>query len=132
MQGQTEPRLIAPAEGDFAKSAAWSLTIPAQSMDGLSDVYVRIGYAGDIARLYEGKKLLDDNFYDGAPWEIGLKRFSSGALEHKLEVEVLPMPKNDLIYLDTASWKKLGLKSQTARVDQIAIIPEYDVVMAVE
>jgi len=65
-------------------------------MQGLSDIFVKIRYSGDIARLYAGDHLLDNDFYNGRTWEIGLKRFLPQAFGKVLDVKVLPMPKNGL------------------------------------
>jgi hypothetical protein len=127
-----KPMPLAPQDSDFSQAAAWTLTIPTQSMAGLSDIYVRFQYAGDVARLYLDGDLLDDNFYDGQPWEIGLKRFLPAAFDQKLVFDVLPMPRNDLIYLDLSAWAKMNPAGQTAKVDALEILPEYEVVMASE
>jgi len=37
-------------------------------------ILLRITYKGDVARLYANGKLLNDNFYNGTPWMVGLDR----------------------------------------------------------
>jgi hypothetical protein len=129
VKGRKAPGPVAPEEGDFTGAAAWMLTIPKQSMDGLSDIYVRIHYAGDVARLYMDGQLLDDDFYNGRTWEIGLKRFLPGAFGQKLEVDVLPLPRNAPIYLDARAWKQMNSTGQTAKVTGVEVLPEYEVVV---
>ncbi len=120
----------APEDADFADSAAWSLKIPSQPMEGLSDIYLNIRYAGDVARLYEDGRLLDDDFYNGRAWEIGLKRFLPEAFGKKLEVDVLPLPRNAPIYLDARAWAQMNATGQTAKVMSVELLPEYEVVIA--
>ena len=79
----------------------------------LSDVFVKISYTGNEARLYEvkdgKKKLLLDHFYLGEdyPWEIGLKRFvSSGVDFSKLELEIKPLKKGEKIYIE--KWPEIS------------------------
>lgn len=129
VKGRKAPGPVAPKEGDFAGAAAWTLTIPKQSMDGLSDIYVRIHYAGDVARLYLDGRLLDDDFYNGRTWEIGLKRFLPGAFGQKLEVDVLPLPHHAPIYLDARAWRQMNAIGQTAKVTGVEVLPEYEVVL---
>jgi len=67
---------LAPADSDFDRAAEWRLFVVADALDGLSNLYLRIEYVGDVGRLYAGGQLLDDNFYNGTAWEIELKRFA--------------------------------------------------------
>ncbi|MBR1721237.1 MAG: beta-galactosidase, partial [Treponema sp.] len=79
----------------------------------LSDVFVKISYTGNEARLYEVKdgkrKLLLDHFYLGEdyPWEIGLKRFVSSDLDFsRLELEITPLKKGEKIYIE--KWPEIN------------------------
>ncbi|MGD0735372.1 MAG: beta-galactosidase [Terracidiphilus sp.] len=127
--GRDLPMPLAPAASDFAGAAAWSLQIPPQSMKGLSDIYLRIRYAGDVARLSQDGLLLDDDFYNGRPWEIGLKRFLPESFGKTLEVSVLPLPRKAPIYLDTRAWQPMNADGQTAKVFDVELLPEYEVVL---
>ncbi|HEY5212124.1 MAG TPA: hypothetical protein VIJ38_03790 [Acidobacteriaceae bacterium] len=48
---------------------------------------------GDIARISSRGKLLDDNFYDGTPWTIGLKRFLKSGAVKTLHLAIVPLRK---------------------------------------
>jgi len=120
---------LAPDEADFAGAAVWNLKIPAQSMTGLSDIYLRIRYAGDVARLSLDGRLLDDDFYNGRTWEIGLKRFLPDSFGKKLEVSVLPLPRQAPIYLDAHAWEPMNAEGQTGKVLGVELLPEYEVVL---
>lgn len=123
------PMPSAPEDADFAGSAAWTLKIPAQSMTGLSDLYLRTRYAGDVARLSLDGHLLDDDFYNGRTWEIGLKRFLPQAFGQKLELDVLPLTRDEPIYLDAHAWEPIDAAGQTAKVFSVELLPEYEVVL---
>ena len=41
----------------------------------ISNIFLKIAYTGDVARLSANGYLLDDNFNNGLPWMIGLRRF---------------------------------------------------------
>jgi hypothetical protein len=128
--GQGRPGVPrAPTEADFARAAAWRLKIPSQSMDGLSDIFLRIHYAGDVARLYRENVLLDDDFYNGRTWEIGLKRFLPSAFDTSLEVRILPLKRDFPIYLDAKAWEAIAASGQTAAAQPPELLPEYDVVL---
>jgi beta-galactosidase len=110
------PMPLAPQDSEFSSAAAWTLQIPTQSMNGLSDIYLRIRYAGDVARLSMDGHLLDDDFYNGRAWEIGLKRFLPEDFGKKLEVSVLPLPSKAPIYLDERAWEPMNAEGQTAKI----------------
>ncbi len=67
------------------------MTLPKNALDGLSDVFLNIHCFGDVARLHEGAQLLDDKFFNGSPWEVGLKRFTPQALTEGMELNVLSL-----------------------------------------
>jgi len=124
-----EGRAKVPEDAEFAGAAAWTLKIPAQSMTGLSDIFLRIHYAGDVARLSRDGHLLDDNFYNGRAWEIGLKRFLPESFGQKLEVDVLPLPQKAPIYLDARARALIGSQGETAKVTEVEALPEYEVIL---
>jgi hypothetical protein len=129
MSTQIKGRPLAPEDADFAGGAVWAFRIPFQPMRGLSDIYLRIRYAGDVARFYRDGRLLDDDFYNGRPWEIGLKRFLPGSFGKKLEISILPLPRNAPIYLDARAWEPISTEGQTVKVLGVEVLPEYEVIL---
>jgi hypothetical protein len=125
-----EPIVTVPPATAFRDSAEWDLTLPKQSLSGLSQVYLRLDYAGDIGRAYFGSTLVDDNFYNGLSWEIGLKRFVPQIFEEPLKIEVLPLSRREPIYLDRRAWGKIPADGSVAAVNSVAIVPEYETVLA--
>ncbi|MGD0829393.1 MAG: beta-galactosidase, partial [Terracidiphilus sp.] len=129
VEGRDGPMPQAPDEAEYAGAAAWRLTIPAQSMKGLSDIFLRVRYAGDVARLSMDGRLLDDDFYNGRAWEIGMKRYLPESFGKKLEVSVLPLPQKAPIYLDARAWQAINAEKQTAKVIAVELLPEYEVIL---
>ena len=74
-------------------------------------------------------RLVDDDFFNGRTWEIGLKRYLPAAFGKKMEVEVLPLPQKAPIYLDARAWAQMNPEGQTAKVAGIEALPEYEVVL---
>jgi hypothetical protein len=129
VDGRKGPMPLAPDGADFTGAAKWTLQIPSQPMNGMSDIYLRIRYAGDVARLSLDERLLDDDFYNGRTWEIGLKRFLPDVFGKKLEVSVLPLPRKAPIYLDARAWAPMNADGQTGKVLGVELLPEYEVVL---
>ena len=120
---------LAPPDAAFAQAAVWQLKIPAQSMHGLSDLFLRIPYVGDVARLTRSGALLDDDFYNGRVWEIGLKRFLPDVFDNPLEVRILPLRRDLPIYLDRKAWEPVPATGQVAAAQLPELLPEYEVIV---
>ena len=121
---------MAPSDADFGKAAVWRITLPEDAMQGLSDIFLDIHYAGAVARLYEGGRLLDDNFFNGTSWEIGIKRFAPEVLKDGMELKVLPLRKDAPIYMPKTTWPDFEGKSETSELRSVTAQPEYEIKMA--
>jgi len=80
-----------PAESAFQDASRWELRLPRQKLAGVSEIYLHMDYAGDIGRTRLADKLLDDNFFNGSAWEIGLTRFLPEIAGQPVQIEVLPL-----------------------------------------
>jgi hypothetical protein len=117
-----------PPDAAFANASTWQLQWQNPDTSGLSELLLQIDYSGDIARLRSTTDLLDDNFFNGLPWQIDLKRFStpSGPASAALTLQILPMPRISPIYLDHRAWSVLGPTHDTPRLIHATLIPEYE------
>jgi len=117
-----------PEETDFERAGIWRVTLPRDALRGLSDLFLDVNYVGDVGRLYGGPLLMDDNFFNGTPWEIGLKRFSSETLEKGLVLRILPLREDAPIYLPEGSRPNFGTRSEVTEVKTVTASPEYEVI----
>jgi beta-galactosidase len=90
---------VPPDDADFASAAIYQVRVPEDALKGVEDFRIRIDYTGDVARAYIGNRLIDDDFYSGHPWVIGLKRFGPEVLDKGLTLAILPMPKGSPIFI---------------------------------
>jgi hypothetical protein len=74
--------------------------------------------------------LIDDNFYNGEPWVIGLKRFAT-RLDAPLQLQVLPLRDDAPVYFDP-DYKPQFSGKQVAAVASITAVPEYEVVLRLQ
>lgn len=123
---------VATPPGDYDHADLWKLIVPKDGFDGLSDAFLRISYTGDAARLYAGRRLLDDDFYKGTVWEVGLKRFLGDVANGPLELKIQPLRKDAPVYLPAGAWPDFGPRIFVGTVRQIEIAPEYEVSVRVE
>ncbi|MGA9407518.1 MAG: glycosyl hydrolase 53 family protein, partial [Bacteroidota bacterium] len=126
------PVASAPDDSAFDKAGVWQMVLPEEMPSVLSDVFLDITYAGDVGRLYEHHRLLDDNFFNGTTWEVGLKQFGPAIWNNELELKILPLRKDAPIYLPENSWPEFADKSEIAAVKEIATSPEYEVKVSVQ
>jgi hypothetical protein len=114
----------APTDADFAAAAVWHVALPAA--DGHRRL-LRVHYAGDVARIYAGDRLLTDNFYNGTPFDVGLDGLSSTELAAGLTLKVLPLQRDAPIYMLDQSRPDFGGKDAVSRVDGVALIDRNEV-----
>ena len=128
---RTQPVAVVPDDAVIENtSATWSLTVPPTALEGVANVFLKIDYQGDLARLYHGTTLLDDDFANGLPWVIGLKRFARD-LATPLELRVMPLRSDAPVYFD-AGYKPVFTGKQVARLLHVTAIPEYEFILRPE
>lgn len=102
-----------PTDDDFDEAAVYTVNLLGTSRDGN---LLNIDYRGDVARLYADGKLIDDNFYNGRPFQYALWRLPEGCTQ--LEVRILPLQKDMPVYFPREADITPG-----EEIRQITIIP---------
>jgi hypothetical protein len=70
------------------------ITFPDHMAEGANDVFLRIKYTGDTGMCFVNGELVDDQFYYGHPWEIGLKKFYDKPQFKQMFFYFRPMTRN--------------------------------------
>jgi hypothetical protein len=112
---------MAPLEADFEAAARWSIQVPEVKTGTVDEFFLRIEYEGDVARLYSSNQLITDDFYHGAPWEIGMRNLTVAYLELK----VLPLRQDAPIYLAEGARPVIPKGGQVARLVKVQLVPQY-------
>jgi len=123
---------MAPPDSEFDKAAQWNIAIPKDFLTGVSDVFLEVEYAGDVARLSSHGRLLDDDFYNGKPWGIGLRRFADPIRQGSLDLSILPLREDAPIYLDERFRPNFGGEAQIDELKSLRLVPEYQFVIPIE
>jgi len=105
----------APTDAEFTNAAVWRITLPS-GLDLHTNPLLRIHYAGDIARLILNGRLIEDNFYSGRAFDLGLKRYAPEIFTGDLELQVLPLRRDAPIYLTDKARAALGMATSVATV----------------
>lgn len=100
-----QPIPMAPDATAFQHAAVWSLNLPPlPQTPQLAGAMLQIDYEGDVARLYAGTQLLDDNFWNGLPWKIGLGDVGvNTSARSTLQLRILPLSQNFPMYIERAA-----------------------------
>ena len=117
---------IAPADAAFQLAAArWNLRIQWPQEADISNIFLQVDYQGDVARLLAAGRLLDDDFYNGEAWRVGLRRYRTHAGVPPLTLEILPLRRDAPIFLEPAVRASLPHTPQVERLKEIRAIPQY-------
>jgi hypothetical protein len=116
---------VAPDAGDLPHAARWTITLPAHALDGLSELYLQADYQGDVARFSADSHLLTDNFYNGQPWTIGLRRFLDRQSSRAFELSILPLRKDAPVYFELTPPPPFTPDGQIVKLNRVQLIPEY-------
>lgn len=123
----TGPRqsVVAPAPELYGRSAAWRLSglpgLPTRWPAGVSELWLQLDVAGDVARLYRGLDLVDDHFDAGPPWEIALGRLAA----KELTLTVLPLRPDTPIYFAQGQRPRAADGGPVAELRGVRLVPEY-------
>jgi hypothetical protein len=115
---------IKPNDADFTNAAVWKIKLP-ENLDMRLDPILRIRYIGDVARIKLDGKLLDDNFYNGREFDLGLKRY--GILDGELRLEILPLRNAAPIFIEEKAKPDFGDAESLAKPLSAEIINRHEV-----
>ena len=123
-----KPVAAAPKPDDFAAAAVWRIKLPSDlEIDGEREVRLRLHYRGDVARVFIGDRFITDDFYNGRPFEIGLRRHAAelARSDGELRLLVLPLRRDAPIHLPDGAWPQAPGEPPVAALDDAALIIEY-------
>ncbi len=113
-----------PTEEEIEAAPRWQVRLPVDAFAGVSDLFLKIEYQGDIARFSSEGHLLTDDFYTGMAWCIGLKRFRRQVESGPLEIAVVPWRDRSKVILDDFVLE-MAAADHTARILKVTVQPEY-------
>jgi beta-galactosidase len=127
---------IEPKPESFSSAAAWKIGLPpaqlqkAWASKDVTEVLCEIDFVGDIGRLFSGTDLIDDWYYWGYGWQIGLKKFAAQIKsDPALTLSVLPLRADAPIYLPAEYRPDFFGKTQIARLNKVTLTPVYKLTM---
>jgi beta-galactosidase len=119
------PVALAPDDADFTNAAVWEIKLPAK-LDLKPHPLLRIHYVGDVARVTLNGKLLDDNFYNGRVFYLGLKRYAPEILHGDLRLEILPLRKDAPVYIPAEARPDFDKADSIVKLAGIEMVNRYE------
>jgi hypothetical protein len=119
-----------PVDSDFDAAAVWRITLPPDTSPD-RDLMLRFRYVGDVARLTLDGKLLTDNFYNGTPFDVGLKRYAPDIYTKELLLQILPLSNGAPIYLLDDAWPDFGGSDSHVELTGVDVIENHSVTLTV-
>ncbi|GAA4812529.1 beta-galactosidase [Streptomyces ziwulingensis] len=123
--GGSQGRASAPRDEDFDAAAGYRVAVPPEALSGEGEVLLRLAYTGDVARAYVGGRLVADHFWYGPDWEIGLRRLGEEAVEHGVEIRILPLARDSKVYVDASVRDGLAAAHDTAVLHTARLVPVH-------
>lgn len=106
----------------------YTLELPESLMDGVKDMLLRLRYTGDIAHAFLNGRMVSDNFYNGAPWEIGLRELAGELRDRELVIAVTPLKEGANVNVDSPMAGRMEeVEKQTAGLDSAELCPVYEI-----
>ena len=121
-----QPVAAAPLDADFAAAAVWRIKLPA-GLDLNTDVLLRLHYTGDVARVYIGGKFITDDYYNGLPLEIGLRRHAADLKNGEITIAILPLQKNAPLFLPAPAQPDFGAADSVVALRSAELVPNQTV-----
>ena len=100
-RGKATP--LAPPDSAYDHATRVHLVLPPAVPCDQGRVLLTLDYVGDAARLYADGELVDDHFYDGEPWAIGIDRFATAGHWPRFELAILAADPDAPIFLEPAA-----------------------------
>jgi hypothetical protein len=125
-KGKHRP-VLCPDDEEFHGAARWKVPLPVGKAPGVKEYLLRLEYLGDMARLYEGERLVADHFWDGRPWEIGVERLELSSEARELELRILPLRSDSPVFLAPSVRPDFNGKSELLQLVDARWISELGV-----
>lgn len=127
-----KPVAAAPKDVDFNAAAVWRIRLP-DSLDLSKDTVLRLHYQGDVARIMIGDRFVTDDFYNGRPFEVGLRRHATELARSggELRLLVLPLRRDAPIHLPAAAWPQPVGAPPIALLRAAEIVPIHTIELLV-
>ncbi len=106
------------------------LKFPNGIPDQLYDLRLNVDYVANTLRLYKDGEFEYDFYYNGAPWELGMRhRLPDYTPDMDLKLKFLPLQPDDRIYIAGIYWANEGHTENVLTINKIEPVPVYSTIL---
>ena len=108
----------------------YTVSFPDNLLNGLKDMRLQLEYTGDIGHAFIENTLVNDNFANGATWEIGLKDFAGKLRKNIMTIYITPLREEANVNVESAMAGRFeDSKGQTAELYKVGLCPVYEIML---
>lgn len=108
----------------------YTVQIPETVMDGVKDARLQIEYIGNIGNAFINGRMINDNFANGAVWEIGLKDFANELKNECITLYISPLKEGATVQVESAmAARSEEVKAYIAELKNVRIQPVYEITL---
>jgi hypothetical protein len=110
------------------KNSKATINISKEQFTNIKDIMLRVDYVGDIGYAFIDGELINDNFCNGATWEIALKRFEDMLVEKGMYIYIAPIKEGNKVSSDsTMAGRTEVTEKEIAEINSIKAVPIYEI-----
>lgn len=103
----------------------YTVDVPLELLRGHKQVLLRLRYRGDIGHAFVGGQMINDNFANGAPWDVRLDCYADELARNPLTIYITPVKEHVVVDVSSAMAgrmeKATGLKADLLDAELIPI-----------
>ena len=109
-------------------NSRYTISLPKNFMHSLKDARLQITYSGDIGHAFLGGKMINDNFSNGAVWEIGLKDFADNLQNESIVIYITPLKEGAKVNVESAMAARIEeVQTYVAELKSACVRPVYEI-----
>lgn len=124
---ETDQVAIAP-EVTQINEGRYTIKLPEHFMQSLKDARLQLEYSGDIGHAFINGRMINDNFSNGAVWEIGLKDFAEELANSCITVYITPLKEGVNVNVDSAmAARREEVDTFISKLHEVKVVPVYQI-----
>jgi hypothetical protein len=105
----------------------YTVTVPAWEDSAVKDVLLELNYRGDVGQAFLNGTMIADNFWNGAPWVIGLAEFREVLAREPLTVVITPVRTGSRVNVEsTMAGRREEVRDALGALDGVSLKPVYE------
>ncbi|WP_426445971.1 beta-galactosidase [Paenibacillus sp. S-38] len=119
------PQSETPVEIERLRDDKFRIRWSEEAWNGVDDLMLTIDYEGDVGFAFAQGRLFHDHFWNGMPWEIGLRRFRGKLGSREIILQVTPRRSGTLSVSSDIAMAQNFIGESVALIRSVTVRPVY-------